>query len=296
MVGATLPEGITLDELPEISWIAAVPDSIGNSPKLTYQCSMWLRLRWLRTHAQPVDGKIYDVELKLPKYQSMSENWILAISFQNVSLTHIIGILTILVYTLILIVQRKEVKDQRKQIDQHKEEIEELRKQTQLAELEHQPHLELEHFSFDGDFLQVTLSNTGNGTAVNLNLETTLNCTGRYKFTSAQTELGRIVENEIEDHHSIRAGESQVVFAANPAVTLSTSNGNSQRRLLRSAIMDVVDDGTCESVAIHFRLIAHSLNGNQYSFDITTEQQEIFIEQVMPEHNLEHMIEQRMIF
>ena len=93
--------------------------------------------------------------------------------------------------------------------------------QKEILRVEKLPEIEISSREFDGDELEVVLSNYGHGLAKNVTFQTTVHSPGAEEFDSmlVETRARRVKENsETSLEQSVRPQEAQVTFRGTPGL------------------------------------------------------------------------------
>lgn len=169
--------------------------------------------------------------------------------------------------------QERQIEQKEREIEQFQEELEQLTRQTTLAELEHQPHLEVEDYRFEGDRVVILLSNYGNGVATNLRLETILNTSG-FEHSRPMPAMSNLRRRESDDAslnaRAIGSGEQCIEFEGEAIVGLEGPTGSTHQRSFRGVMMDLQYTSEETDASIEFSILAESLAEEEESVLVTT--------------------------
>ncbi len=168
--------------------------------------------------------------------------------------------------------QERQIEQKEREIEQFQKELEQLIQQTALAELEHQPHLEVEDYRFEADRVIIVLSNYGNGVATNLQLETILNTSGfeHSRPIPAMSNLRRREGDEASfNSRAIASGEKGVEFEGEAIVGIEGPTGSTYQRSFRGIMMDLQHTDEEIDASIEFSILAGSLDGKEESVPVT---------------------------
>lgn len=133
-------------------------------------------------------------------------------------------------------------------------------------ELEHKPHVEIQRYETDGRKLVVWLSNLGNGVATNIEIEACIDFheTDNFSPGCASDRFRRVGEEgdyKKRVGNSLRAGEHDIRFVAEPAVDITPDEPNHGWGL-RAATERLVPDGV-EEVTLEFWVTSEDLLGRK---------------------------------
>jgi hypothetical protein len=195
--------------------------------------------------------------------------------------------------------QETQLERQEQQLEQYQKELSEIEEQTKLARLEHQPHLEVESYEFDGNRIIVTLSNYGNGVAADLEMETHLEVSGVESVSLAPgiCQLRRRYEDEQPyESQSIQPDEQRIIFEAEPIVKMVGTRGNTFQTSLPGVLEDLHHEPNCESAGINFRLRYRTLTEQADSVPITDHALSIRLDDMSAPPILESLIDRKLTF
>jgi|GEM_PF-2764576 len=171
--------------------------------------------------------------------------------------------------------QERELEQQERELEQYQRELEELERQTELAELEHQAHLEVEDYEFRGDRIVVSLSNYGNGPATDLRLRTTLDASGPEHICpkTAESRLRRCGDADGDvapyEGQAIRPGEQRVAFEGESVVRLEGPTGETHQQSLRGVLLDLRSAGAAEGTTVTFDVLTETLTREELTVPVT---------------------------
>lgn len=137
---------------------------------------------------------------------------------------------------------------------------------TQLR-LEHAAPVQIQKYDTEGRYLEVWLSNPGNGPATNIGVKGCIEFTGADEFESgcATTRLRRVDEDgdyRKRVGNSLQAGEHLVRFRGDPKVGITVNEDSDGWGLL--AATDRLASTDIEEITLDFRVTSEDLLGNQY--------------------------------
>lgn len=169
--------------------------------------------------------------------------------------------------------QKEQLEKQERQLERYDRELAELERQTELAELAHQAHVEVEDYEFEGDRVIVLLSNYGNGAATDLRLETCLHADGS-EHTRQRPGESRLRRRDGNGDHpyegqALRPGEQRVEFEGEAIVALEGPTGSVHQQSLRGVLLDLREERADLTPSVSFRVLAQTLTQEEHAVDVT---------------------------
>ncbi|SDX74357.1 hypothetical protein SAMN04487946_10281 [Halobellus clavatus] len=138
-----------------------------------------------------------------------------------------------------LAAQREQLDKQEQELEQYERELAQLEQQTELAEVEHQAHIEVEDYEFENDRVIVLLSNYGNGVATDLRLETILTA-AESEYVQPHAGESRLRRRDADGNQpyegqALRPGAQRVEFEGEAIVEVETPTPSPKRSSRSSA-------------------------------------------------------------
>jgi len=226
----------------------------------------------------------------------------LSIIISVISLTTSVG--TLIKYIFDYKQQQKQIARQERQIEQqeqqlaaYEKELDELSRQTELAELEHEAHLEIDDYKLEGDRVIVTISNYGNGLATELQVETLLTgIESEHRTPEPVTSdlKRREGENVSIDGRTIQANEQGVEFVGTVIVGVKGPTGTVHQRSFRSVFQNLQQEGGCNIAQLELSVRAKTLSEKVHTVVVTRQPLSVHIQDQPPNSTLEEVSARRL--
>jgi hypothetical protein len=141
---------------------------------------------------------------------------------------------------------------------------------TQI-QLENAAPIQIQQYEEDGNYLEIWLSNLGNGPAVDIELQTCIefDATPRYKPGCGRARLRRVDEEgdyKTRVGNFLQAGEHNVRFKTRPIGSMETAKGTSPSGVDRAT--HTLANENVDKVSFEFFVIGKDLQGNEHKQNV----------------------------